>query len=86
MSRSKPVRCDACGQTWDRHPALEVECPQCHAKPGRNCRRPGEYNLSDPHVAREQLAVDSGVLPLCSEGPTMRARRAEVHLEMQGVA
>lgn len=39
------IRCESCGQEWPRDPALEVECPVCHAKPGQKCRvpRPSEY-------------------------------------------
>lgn len=42
---SETVRCGRCDQEWSRDPALEVECPVCHAQPGQKCRvyRPSEY-------------------------------------------
>jgi hypothetical protein len=55
--------CARCGETWDRDPRLEVECPECKAGVGQVCRRPSGHNVfGQPHVAREQLAVDRGVL------------------------
>lgn len=69
------VICSACGQQWQRHPALEVPCPQCGAAEGRHCIRPSEHSgpLVTPHIPREQLAVDRGLLELCSKGPTRKA-------------
>lgn len=67
--RHKPVTCHNCGQTWPRHPALEVKCPDCRAPVGQNCRRPSGHNC-DIHARREALAVDTGVLPMCPKGPT----------------
>ena len=71
--------CHRCGQEWDRHPAVVVECPLCHAPPGSPCRRPGGHEAFGglPHVARERLAVDQGLMPLCPAGPT--AKRAARH-------
>jgi hypothetical protein len=64
--------CYNCGQTWPRHPALEVVCPTCHAGVGSGCQRPSEHKAFGGfiHVEREQLAVDMGVLPMCPKGPT----------------
>lgn len=66
--------CNACEREWERHPVLEVECPKCHAGIGARCRRPSGHTgpLIEPHVEREQLAVDLGVLELCPAGPTLR--------------
>lgn len=82
-STSKPQRaatgavCNACGRQWPRHPSLEVACPKCGAAVGAGCLRPSGHSgpLIDPHVEREQRAVDEGVLALCPEGPTMKGRR-----------
>lgn len=77
-ANTKPVTCEACGQTWPRHPALEVPCPRCRAAIGSPCKRPSEHTAEHFHRQREQLAVDRGLLELCPEGPTMRARRRAI--------
>lgn len=71
--------CHACGQEWPRHPALEVACPECGALAGRGCKRPSGHAgpFIEPHAAREQVAVDLGVLQLCPEGPTRRSPIAQ---------
>ncbi|MDN5696546.1 MAG: hypothetical protein L0G70_01075 [Rubrobacter sp.] len=71
--------CHGCGQEWPRHPALEVECPQCGAAEGRGCKRPSDHAgpFVEPHAAREQAAVDQGVLELCPEGPTRKAQHSQ---------
>jgi hypothetical protein len=53
----KAVTC-ACGTKYPRHPALEVECPQCHARAGVGCIRPSGHrgNAIQPHAERRQLA------------------------------
>jgi hypothetical protein len=58
------VACHRCGQTWPRDPRLEVACPACLAAVGRPCLRPSGHATwgGIPHVAREQLAVDRGIL------------------------
>jgi len=68
------VRCNACGEEWNRHPALIVECPQCGAAAHADCVRPSGHSgpFIEPHAAREQLAVDRGLLALCPEGATMK--------------
>lgn len=60
--------CHRCGERWPRHPALEVQCPTCHATVGVGCFRPSGHAgpLIEPHVEREQRAVDAGVLKLCT--------------------
>lgn len=71
--------CHACGQQWPRHPALKVECPQCGSKSGQDCFRPSGHAgpFVEPHAAREQVAVDRGVLELCPEGPTAKKQRSQ---------
>ena len=71
--------CHFCGQQWPRHPALEVECPQCGARSGQDCIRPSGHAgpFVEPHAAREQTAVDQGVLELCLEGPTAIKQRSQ---------
>jgi predicted nucleic acid-binding Zn-ribbon protein len=63
--------CSRCGEEWDTDPRLAVACPDCGAAPGLRCIRPSGHRLSsrfggDPHRAREQAAVDAGVLPMCT--------------------
>lgn len=67
--------CHRCGERWARHPALEVECPKCHATVGVGCCRPSGHAgpLIEPHIEREQRAVDEGVLELCTQGLTRKA-------------
>lgn len=71
--------CHACGTEWPRHPALEVECPLCNAAVGVGCCRPSGHTgpFIEPHVEREQRAVDEGVLELCAEGPTRKGASPE---------
>jgi hypothetical protein len=58
------ARCKACGQQWPCDPALEVECPDCHARPGAKCRRPSGH-ACDIHAARDRLAMARGFLTPC---------------------
>lgn len=58
------VRCNACGQTWPRDPALEVPCPTCHAPVGGPCRRPSGHACA-LHADRDRLAMAQGVLTPC---------------------
>lgn len=69
--------CGACGEGWERHPATVVRCPQCGAAEGAPCKRPSGHDLIGgiPHVARERKAVDEGLLGMCPEGPTAKAKR-----------
>lgn len=70
------VSCDFCGETWPRDPALEVPCPWCGAKVGQKCRRPSEHaggNFVKLHLARDQAALDAGVLKPCPVGPPSSA-------------
>jgi len=65
------VSCSACGQEWNRDPALEVKCPTCNARIGIYCSspRPSGYRIRFGgtliHPARDQLAMDSGFLQKC---------------------
>ena len=59
------ARCNTCGQEWPRDPALEVACPDCHARVGSDCRRPSGHACVI-HAARDRLAIDSGFLNPCS--------------------
>jgi hypothetical protein len=70
------VACSACGEQWPRDPALEVECPKCEAQVGNYCRvrRPSGHtanfgNKTLIHPARDQLAMDMGLLERCSAAP-----------------
>jgi hypothetical protein len=54
--------CTECGQTWPRHPALEVPCPDCHQPAGRWCKRPSNHKAGNVHRSREALAVERGFL------------------------
>lgn len=64
------VRCSRCGQEWPRDPALEVECPTCHAPVGRKCRRPSGHRVfgDQPHAARDYLAMERGFFKKCKGG------------------
>lgn len=68
-------RCASCGQGWEKHPATVVPCPSCQAPAGSPCRRPSGHYASTPHVDRERHALKEGLLELCPEGPTARAKR-----------
>lgn len=62
------VICDRCGEAWERHPAELVPCPDCGAAPNTPCVRPSghaHWRYMLPHVAREQLAVDTGAMSRC---------------------
>jgi hypothetical protein len=69
------VACSACGQEWDRDPALEVVCPTCNSQVGFfcGCKRPSGHKVRFGstliHPARDQLAMDLGFLVKC---PTAR--------------
>lgn len=76
--------CQWCGQEWTRHPALaralgEVECPKCGADVGLGCRRPSDHAgpFVEPHIEREQLAMDRKLLGMCSKGPTAKQQRTQ---------
>lgn len=56
------ARCVKCGQEWPRDPRLEVPCPTCGAAIGRSCKRPSGHVAPEPHVPREQAAIDAGHL------------------------
>jgi hypothetical protein len=66
------VRCSACGQSWTRDPALEVVCPTCNSQVGSYCgsKRPSGHKVRFGstliHPARDQLAVDRGLLRRCT--------------------
>ena len=59
--RSRGVYCRKCSQEWRRDPALEVECPTCHAKQGRRCKRPSGHGVwgKEPHEERDRLAMET---------------------------
>ena len=64
-----PVTCHACGEEFPRHPALEVKCPDCGANVGVHCTKPSGHTFWKhelPHVNREQLAVDRGLMNICT--------------------
>lgn len=66
-----PAICQRCGQYWPRDPALEVACPQCQAPVGVKCRRPSGHsgNFVRLHAARDQAAMDAGLLQRCPGTP-----------------
>ena len=67
-AKPPPVSCSACGQGWERDPALEVKCPTCIARIGTYCseQRPSGYRIRFGstliHPARDQQAMDMGFL------------------------
>lgn len=61
------MSCDHCGLTWPYPLMLDVECPDCHAKPGSWCVRPSGHRASDIHYARDEAALDAGALTICPE-------------------
>lgn len=67
-SSRKPAKCERCGETWPRDPALEVACPTCHAGVGQPCMRPSEHKAWTLHASRDQAAMDAGLLKKCA-GP-----------------
>jgi hypothetical protein len=69
---TRPVRCELCGETWPRDPALEVECPDCHKRVGAWCARPSGHRAMTLHAARERLAMERGFLHRCP-GPATAA-------------
>jgi len=64
-------QCERCGQTWPVHPFSLVPCPICHAKVGQRCLRPSDHSgpFVGYHVAREQAAIDAGILQKCPGEP-----------------
>jgi hypothetical protein len=61
--------CSNCGEAWPRDPALEGECPSCHAPAGRRCKRPSGHSC-ELHHSRDQAAMDAGFLRPCPKGPS----------------
>lgn len=48
-----------CTRSWPRDPALEVECPDCHAPVGVKCHRPSGHSAWQSHVhAGRDIAAD----------------------------
>lgn len=64
--------CHGCGQTWPRHPVLEVACPDCAARVGAWCKRPSGHKAAELHTSREIAALACGVLAKCPNGPSAR--------------
>lgn len=69
-----PVSCSRCGQTWPRDPALEVDCPTCHAPVGRRCVRPSEHKVfgGQFHPDRDRAAMAAGFMQKCQGTLTRR--------------
>jgi len=61
------VSCSNCGEEWPRDPALEVECPTCHAPVGVKCRRPSGHPC-ELHASREQGGDGRRILAAMPEG------------------
>ena len=59
--------CRRCGQEWEKDPRLAVACVRCGAAAGVGCKRPSGHSgpFVEPHVIREQAALDSGLITLC---------------------
>lgn len=57
--------CKSCGEAWERHPVTLVTCPVCKAYPGQWCKRPSGHDAAQLHMAREQAALDAGILKPC---------------------
>lgn len=70
---SRPVTCQACGETWARDPILEVECPDCRVGPGVFCRRPSGHKASSYHASRDHAAIAAGAYGICPAGPSAAA-------------
>ena len=71
------VSCALCGETWPRHPVLEVSCPCCGAGVGTWCRRPSGHRAAELHVDRERKALQAGVIRMCPEGPSAKKARRD---------
>lgn len=71
------VSCERCGEVWPRDPALEVECPHCRAGVGKPCKRPSEHGIfgGGVHAARDQAAMDAGLLQRCAGKPVTDSDR-----------
>jgi hypothetical protein len=90
MSRASPQPADTgfvcfnCGERWPQHPVLQVPCPDCRAPAGAQCRRPSGHRAwrGQPHIAREQSALDAGVLAMCPQGPTATGARINPQLSL----
>lgn len=65
--------CHACGETWPRDPALEIECPDCRAPIGSPCKRPSGHRASRLHNARDAAAMAAGIIGRCSAAPAIAA-------------
>ena len=81
------VACSACGQEWERDPALEVACPKCEAKVGNYCRirRPSGHTANFGaktliHPARDQLAMDRGFIERCPASTISGAAQPQLSL------
>lgn len=61
------ITCSGCGQSWERDPAIEVECPSCRAPVGVRCRRPSGHSC-EIHAERDMLALRLGFLAPCPAG------------------
>jgi hypothetical protein len=70
---TRPVTCAACGERWEVWPPLTIACPDCRAPAGRRCRRPSGHDAPDLHTAREQAAMDAGILRRCPALPPRAA-------------
>lgn len=77
--------CNRCGETWDRDPALEVDCPTCSAEVGQKCRRPSGWE-APIHHDRDRLALQQvegyEQCPVAVEAPDQQSTGARVE---QGV-
>ena len=68
------VTCSKCGEEWPRDPALEVECPTCHAPPGEMQAAIRPSLRVTP--SRDQAAMDAGFLRPCPKGPSAQQAMA----------
>lgn len=85
---SGPVICmkPNCGREWPRDPALEVECPDCHAAIGVQCRRPSghsNFGKCNVHASRDLKADALGHYGVCPSARCGQARLAAQPIQQE---
>ncbi len=63
------ARCNVCGETWPRDPALEVACPVCKVRVGAWCKNPSGHKAMRLHAERDGAALAAGKLRVCPGPP-----------------
>jgi hypothetical protein len=77
-----PVQCNGCGHEFPQDPVFQVECPDCHAKPGQYCKRPSGHQgpLVPFHSARDIKTLELGFYDHPTKqgcGPTSTSERGK---------